>query len=58
MTVGEANGVTPDNAEEWAGKKIGKFNMIFQFEHLGLWRTNDTQFNVCLLYTSPSPRDS
>jgi len=46
MTVGEANGVTPDNAEEWAGKKIGKFNMIFQFEHLGLWRTNDTQFNV------------
>ena len=46
MTVGEANGVTPDNAEEWAGKKIGKFNMIFQFEHLGLWRTDDTQFDV------------
>ena len=20
--------------------------MIFQFEHLGLWRTSDTQFNV------------
>ena len=26
----------PDNAEEWVGDK-GKFNMIFQFEHLGLW---------------------
>ncbi|SER24777.1 alpha-glucosidase [Gracilibacillus ureilyticus] len=37
MTVGEANGVTVDQADEWVGEKNGKFNMIFQFEHLGLW---------------------
>ena len=24
----------------------GKFNMIFQFEHLGLWSTGDTKFDV------------
>ena len=46
MTVGEANGVTPDNAEEWVGEDKGKFNMIFQFEHLGLWSTGDYQFDV------------
>lgn len=46
MTVGEANGVTPDNAEEWVGEDKGKFNMIFQFEHLGLWSTGDSQFDV------------
>lgn len=39
MTVGEANGVNPDNADEWVGEDKGKFNMIFQFEHLGLWNT-------------------
>lgn len=37
MTVGEANGVNVDQAEEWVGEKTGKFNMIFQFEHLDLW---------------------
>ncbi|WP_420490237.1 glycoside hydrolase family 13 protein [Neobacillus drentensis] len=40
MTVGEANGVTVDNAEDvenWVGEKSGKFNMVFQFEHLALW---------------------
>ncbi|UDI78215.1 alpha-glucosidase [Staphylococcus taiwanensis] len=46
MTVGEANGVNPDNAEEWVGTDKGKFNMIFQFEHLGLWSTGDSQFDV------------
>ena len=46
MTVGEANGVTPDDADEWVGEKNGKFNMIFQFEHLGLWSTGDSQFDV------------
>ncbi|WP_085060027.1 glycoside hydrolase family 13 protein [Staphylococcus haemolyticus] len=46
MTVGEANGVNPDNAEEWVGVDKGKFNMIFQFEHLGLWSTGDSQFDV------------
>ncbi|MFJ7826483.1 alpha-glucosidase [Psychrobacillus sp. NPDC096623] len=37
MTVGEANGVGIDEADEWVGEENGKFNMIFQFEHLGLW---------------------
>ncbi|WHY78540.1 alpha-glucosidase [Neobacillus sp. WH10] len=40
MTVGEANGVTVDEAEDvenWVGEKSGKFNMVFQFEHLALW---------------------
>lgn len=46
MTVGEANGVTPNDAEEWVGEENGKFNMIFQFEHLGLWSTGDTRFDV------------
>ncbi|AGT30948.1 oligo-1,6-glucosidase [Geobacillus genomosp. 3] len=38
MTVGEANGVTVDEAEQWVGEETGVFNMIFQFEHLGLWK--------------------
>lgn len=38
MTVGEANGVKVDQADEWVGEENGKFNMIFQFEHLGLWQ--------------------
>lgn len=37
MTVGEANGVRLDQADDWVGEENGKFNMIFQFEHLGLW---------------------
>ena len=37
MTVGEANGVTVHQAEEWVGAEKGTFNMIFQFEHLDLW---------------------
>lgn len=37
MTVGEANGVGVDEIDEWVDEKIGKFDMIFQFEHLGLW---------------------
>lgn len=40
MTVGEANGVTVDDAadvDQWVGEKHGKFNMVFQFEHLNLW---------------------
>lgn len=40
MTVGEANGVTVDDVEDledWVGEKQGKFNMVFQFEHLALW---------------------
>jgi alpha-glucosidase len=37
MTVGEANGVKADEAELWVGAENGKMDMIFQFEHLGLW---------------------
>lgn len=37
MTVGEANGVSIGQADDWVGDENGKFNMIFQFEHLGLW---------------------
>lgn len=37
MTVGEANGVKVTDAELWVGQDSGKFNMVFQFEHLGLW---------------------
>src|SRR5699024_11283659 len=37
MTVGEANGVGIDEAEDWVGEEDGIFNMIFQFEHLDLW---------------------
>jgi alpha-glucosidase len=37
MTVGEANGVSVEQADEWVGEENGKFNMIFQFEHLDLW---------------------
>ena len=46
MTVVEANGVNHDNADEWVGEDKGKFNMIFQFEHLGLWNTGDIKFDV------------
>jgi alpha-glucosidase len=37
MTVGEANGVKVEDTEHWVGEKQGKFNMVFQFEHLNLW---------------------
>jgi alpha-glucosidase len=37
MTVGEANGVSAEEAEAWVGEKDGVFNMIFQFETNGLW---------------------
>ncbi|MGL4762835.1 MAG: glycoside hydrolase family 13 protein [Sarcina sp.] len=47
MTVGEANGVNSDEADLWVGRDKGKFNMLFQFEHLKLWDyENDLKFNV------------
>lgn len=45
MTVGEANGVSIDEADLWVGEKKGKMDMIFQFEHLGLW---DAETNLQL----------
>ena len=42
MTVGEANGVKADvDADLWVGEENGSFNMVFQFEHLDLWDSND-----------------
>lgn len=40
MTVGEANGVTPEDAHLWVSEDKGKFDMVFQFEHLDLWNNN------------------
>ncbi|ALC92160.1 oligo-1,6-glucosidase [Bacillus sp. FJAT-18017] len=40
MTVGEANGVRITDADKWVGERDGYFNMIFQFEFLGLWDKN------------------
>lgn len=40
MTVGEANGVSSHDAEEWVGPTRNKFNMVIQFEHVGLWDAN------------------
>lgn len=46
MTVGEANGVSVDEADQWVGEN-GKFNMIFQFEHLDLWgKNNNTGLDI------------
>lgn len=42
MTVGEANGVNIEDASLWVSEEEGKFNMVFQFEHLDLW---DTKIN-------------
>jgi len=42
MTVGEANGVQIEDAAEWVGEENGKFNLVFQFEHLDLWGTSIT----------------
>lgn len=47
MTVGEANGVSAKEAEDWVSEDKGKFNMVFQFEHLHLWDYEiDREFNV------------
>lgn len=42
MTVGEANGVSAEEAHQWVGKE-GKMDMIFQFEHLRLWESAKEQ---------------
>lgn len=45
VTVGEANGVDAKSADEWVSSENGKFNMIFQFEHLKLWNyEGNTEF--------------
>lgn len=37
VTVGEANGVGLKDIYKWVDERDGRFNMIFQFEHLNLW---------------------
>ncbi|WP_438824519.1 glycoside hydrolase family 13 protein [Bacillus sp. JJ1521] len=49
MTVGEANGVSADDADEWVSEEQGKFNMVFQFEHLGLWDVEKRELDVVSL---------
>lgn len=43
MTVGEANGVSAEEAVKWVGEKEGKFDMVFQFEHLDLWDMDESR---------------
>ncbi|MEH7234621.1 glycoside hydrolase family 13 protein [Bacillus sp. JJ1562] len=49
MTVGEANGVSADDADEWVDEEQGKFNMVFQFEHLGLWDISRRELDLISL---------
>ena len=42
MTVGEANGVQASDIKEWISEDDGKFDMVFQFESMGLWDTDST----------------
>ena len=47
MTVGEANGVKANEADIWVGEENGKFDMVFQFEHLELWdEKEDSKLNI------------
>ena len=47
MTVGEANGVKAEESDLWVGETNGKFNMLFQFEHLDLWNSdNGKSFSI------------
>ncbi|MCA1010980.1 glycoside hydrolase family 13 protein [Halobacillus halophilus] len=46
MTVGEANGVSAEEANLWVGEN-GKMDMVFQFEHLDLWnKDGDDKLDV------------
>lgn len=49
LTVGEANGVTVEEAENWANEDTGYFNMIFQFEHVDLWGSKGTGLDLSRL---------
>ncbi|QNF27296.1 glycoside hydrolase family 13 protein [Metabacillus sp. KUDC1714] len=47
MTVGEANGVTIEDADLWIGEEKGKFNMVFQFGAFELWgKSADNEINL------------
>jgi alpha-glucosidase len=49
MTVGEANGVSIEEADLWVGEEQGKFNMVFQFEHLDLWDSEKKALDLAKL---------
>lgn len=50
MTVGEANGVTIEEADAWVGEENGKFDMIFQFDHVDLWgKDGDSRSDIFAL---------
>ncbi|OAB36725.1 glucohydrolase [Paenibacillus macquariensis subsp. defensor] len=52
MTVGEANGVSTEDPEDlidWICEDKGKFNMVFQFEHMGLWNHTSEGRNLDIL---------
>jgi len=52
MTVGEANGVSTEDPEDlidWICEDKGKFNMVFQFEHMGLWNHTSEGRNLDVL---------
>jgi alpha-glucosidase len=49
MTVGEANGVSIEEADLWVGEENGKFNMVFQFEHLDLWDSEKKSLDLSRL---------
>ena len=38
VAVGEANGVSADQARYWVGDEHERLDMIFQFEHSALWK--------------------
>jgi alpha-glucosidase len=52
MTVGEANGVSIEEADLWVGEEQGKFNMVFQFEHLDLWDSEKKALDLTKLKTT------
>ena len=50
MTVGEANGVSALQSDEWVAERHNRLNMIFQFEHVKLWEGDPTSpLNLCEL---------
>lgn len=46
VTVGEASGVDTQGAIDWVGEKHQRLNMIFQFEHMGLWQEDEEELDV------------
>ncbi|MTD41739.1 alpha-glucosidase [Erwinia sp. CPCC 100877] len=43
LTVGEANGVSADQAQQWVGTEAGYFNMLFEFDHISLWNKTEQE---------------